>query len=55
MDIQEQIEQLEKEFSFTEDFERKLELKDKIYNLKLSLNGIKPSNSSEIDCVGCGS
>jgi hypothetical protein len=31
-----------------------MEIKDKIHNLKMKLNGIKPT-SSEIDCVGCGS
>jgi hypothetical protein len=55
MTIEEQMEQLEKEFSFTDDFERKLEIKDKIHNLKLLLSGAKPTGSSEIECVGCGS
>ena len=31
-----------------------MQLKDKIHNLRMKLNGAKPS-SSEIDCVGCGS
>ena len=31
-----------------------MEIKDKIHNLKMKINGSKPS-SSEIDCVGCGS
>lgn len=31
-----------------------MEIKDKIHNLKMKINGAKPSNS-EIDCVGCGS
>jgi len=31
-----------------------MEIKDKIHNIKMKLNGSKPS-SSEIDCVGCGS
>ncbi len=54
-DIQSLIDGLEKEFSITEDFEAKLEIKDKIHNLKLRLSGVKPDSSSEIDCVGCGS
>ncbi len=31
-----------------------MELKDKIHNLKMKLNGTRPINS-EIECVGCGS
>jgi hypothetical protein len=31
-----------------------MEIKDKIHNIKMKINGAKPSNS-EIDCVGCGS
>tara|TARA_R110000744_G_scaffold157378_1_gene273135 strand:+ start:2100 stop:2261 length:162 start_codon:yes stop_codon:yes gene_type:complete len=30
-----------------------MEIKDKIHNLQMKLNGTKPT-SSEIDCVGCG-
>jgi len=29
-------------------------LRDKIHNLRMTLNGVKPTGSS-IDCVGCGS
>jgi len=31
-----------------------MKIKDKIHNLKMKINGSKPS-SSEIDCIGCGS
>jgi len=31
-----------------------MDIKDKIHNLKMKLNGTKPMNS-EIECVGCGS
>jgi hypothetical protein len=31
-----------------------MEIKDKIHNLKMKLNGSKPINS-EVDCFGCGS
>tara|TARA_Y100000004_G_scaffold55177_1_gene61467 strand:+ start:523 stop:702 length:180 start_codon:yes stop_codon:yes gene_type:complete len=31
-----------------------LDIQDKIHNLKMKINGVKPSDSS-IDCVGCGS
>jgi hypothetical protein len=32
----------------------KLELSDKIHNIKMKLNGVKPTDS-QIDCIGCGS
>tara|TARA_R110000823_G_C15816853_1_gene488850 strand:+ start:320 stop:481 length:162 start_codon:yes stop_codon:yes gene_type:complete len=31
-----------------------MEVKDKIHNLEMQLNGVKPTDS-HIDCVGCGS
>ena len=31
-----------------------MEIKDKIHNLEMKLNGTKPENT-EIDCIGCGS
>ncbi len=31
-----------------------MDLRDKIHNLKMKLNGVKPGNQ-EIECVGCGS
>ena len=31
-----------------------LDIQDKIHNLKMKINGVKPSDSS-IDCIGCGS
>ena len=31
-----------------------LDIQDKIHNLKMKINGVKPSDSS-IDCKGCGS
>ena len=32
----------------------KLELSDEIHNIKMKLNGVKPTDS-HIDCIGCGS
>ena len=32
----------------------KLELSDDIHNIKMKLNGVKPTDS-QIDCIGCGS
>lgn len=36
------------------DMFKDMEIKDKIHNLQMQLNGTKPMDSS-IDCVGCGS
>tara|TARA_R110002012_G_scaffold317513_1_gene534164 strand:+ start:2943 stop:3128 length:186 start_codon:yes stop_codon:yes gene_type:complete len=35
-------------------FDKQLELADKIHNIQMKLNGVKP-NTTYIDCVGCGS
>jgi len=35
-------------------FDSQLELADKIHNIKMKLNGVKPTDST-IDCIGCGS
>jgi|TARA_R110002020_G_scaffold140674_3_gene312344 hypothetical protein len=35
-------------------FDSQLDLADKIHNIKMKLNGVKPTDST-IDCVGCGS
>jgi len=51
-ELKNQIQKLESQLTgnmFTD-----MEIKDKIHNLKMKINGSKPS-SSEIDCVGCGS
>lgn len=42
------------ESQLTGDMFADMELKDKIHNLKMKLNGTRPMNS-EIACVGCGS
>ena len=44
----------ELEGKLTGDMFADMELKDKIHNLKMKLNGTRPANS-EIECVGCGS
>jgi hypothetical protein len=54
-DILMRISQLESEHDSTEDFESRLEIKDKIHNLKMVLSGEKPMGSAEIECIGCGS
>lgn len=40
--------------NLTGDLFQDMETRDKIHNLEMKLNGVKPE-SSEIDCVGCGS
>lgn len=50
--MQEQIANLEKQL--TGDMFKDMEIKDKIHNLKMKLNGTKPEHQS-IDCIGCGS
>lgn len=50
----EEIEKLKLEKSQTDDFVVQMEIADKIHNIEMKINGVKPS-SSEIDCVGCGS
>lgn len=49
--IKQQIEELKTKLNgeFTND----LEIKDKIHQLEMKLNNVKPTDS-HIDCVGCG-
>ncbi len=49
-----QVADLESKMSKTEDFGEKIELADKVHNIKMKLNGVKPTDS-HIDCIGCGS
>ena len=50
--LKEKIEELKSQL--TGDMFADMELKDKIHNLEMQANGVKPTDSS-IDCVGCGS
>lgn len=52
VDIQSEIDSLEAQL--TGNMFEDMELKDKIHNLRMKLNGTRPMNS-EIECVGCGS
>lgn len=52
-------EQLEQEIvalegQLTGDMFQDMDIRDKIHNLKMRVNGTKPMNQ-EIECVGCGS
>jgi hypothetical protein len=42
------------ESKLTGDMFKDMDIKDKIHNLKMKLDGTRPANS-EIECVGCGS
>ena len=51
-EIQNEI--IELNLQLTGDLFADMDLKDKIHNLEMKMNGVKPSDS-HIDCVGCGS
>lgn len=51
-EINKEIKDLEKQL--TGDMIKDFEIKDKIHNLQMKLNGTKPVDS-HIDCIGCGS
>ena len=51
-EIRKEIEQLR--LQLTGDMFQDMDLKDKIHNLEMKLNGTKPTDS-HFDCVGCGS
>ena len=51
-EIKKEIEDLKKQL--TGDMMKDMEIKDKIHNLEMKLNGTKPTDS-HFDCVGCGS
>jgi len=42
------------ESKLTGDMFQDMNIKDEIHNLKMKLNGTKPTDS-HIDCIGCGS
>lgn len=52
MDIQQEIKKLESQL--TGNLMQDMDIRDKIHNLKMKLNGTRPMDSS-IECVGCGS
>lgn len=51
-EIESMIEGLESKLSG--DMFQDMNIKDEIHNLKMKLNGTKPTDS-HIDCIGCGS
>ena len=51
-DLRKEIEELEKQL--TGDMFVDMDIKDKIHNLQMKIDGVKPTDS-HIDCIGCGS
>lgn len=51
-ELEEEIAALKEQL--TGDMFKDMEIKDRIHNLEMKLNGTKPMDTS-IDCVGCGS
>lgn len=51
-DLRKEIEELEKQL--TGDMFADMEIKDKIHNLQMKVDGVKPTDSHFI-CYGCGS
>jgi len=54
--MEEQLKQqiLELRNTLTGDMFADMEVRDKIHNLEMKLNGVKPTDS-HFDCIGCGS
>jgi hypothetical protein len=53
--VQQELDKLNAVLSNTTDFSEKLELRDKIHNMQMILNGVKPYGSIQYFCEGCGS
>ena len=51
-DLQKEIVELEKQL--TGDMFADMEIKDKIHNLQMKIDGVKPEDS-HFSCIGCGS
>jgi hypothetical protein len=50
--LEQEINQLRAQLSG--DMFKDMDIKDKIHNLSMKLNGVRPMNSA-IECIGCGS
>jgi hypothetical protein len=53
-ELEDKIKQLKQKFYDTENFLEKANIADEIHNIKMKINGVKPTDS-HIDCIGCGS
>ena len=54
IDLAREVEYLKEQKSNTTDFAEQMELADKIHNIEMKLNGVRPTDSY-IECIGCGS
>ena len=52
--LEKEIQELEIMKTNTDDFGLQMEIAYKIHNIKMKINGVKPTDS-HIDCIGCGS
>ena len=50
--LEKEIQELEIMKTNTDDFGLQMEIADKIHNIKMKINGVKPTDS-HIDCIGC--
>jgi hypothetical protein len=50
--LKQEIENLKEQLS--DDMVKDMEIRDKIHNLEMKLNGVKPEDS-HFECLGCGS
>ena len=53
--VQIELDKLKVAFEQAADFGEKLDLKDKIHNMEMIMNGVKPYGSINYFCEGCGS
>jgi hypothetical protein len=53
-ELEREVEMLKEQKSNTTDFGEQMEIADKIHNIEMKLNGVKPTDTY-IDCIGCGS
>lgn len=54
LQLEKEVEALEVQKSKESGFEEQMEIADKIHNIKMKLNGVRPSDSF-VECIGCGS
>ena len=53
-DLENKVKVLKENKSNTDDFMEQMDFADKIHNIEMKLNGVKPTDT-HIDCIGCGS
>ena len=53
-ELTEQVELLKIEVEKSTDMFESMDIANKIHNIEMKLNGVKPTDS-HIDCIGCGS